>query len=337
MSDRRRRQRKRLTARWRIAIGSVVLLVVAVALMPGSTRPGMLQLVALDPGGQFRDTVHIALPQLDSTGDVLARVPLVLAVRNVGGTAIRPDTLELNLPARDRLVTSEGRILAGNTLTGSPLTRYVVDPEFPSIEPGRLPTLLPGSDTLWVEIVVPSYYCVLLADSVPQFIPAPRPDLSTLAQIRIFYAFYGEHMPGRQTGMLEMHIDPHSLPRDTTARVTVVDRRVEAPLPEPSTLRRVGSRTTTCGEGEVPATIRSTLWETPTGGRVLTLDYAHVTRKRLYDLNRDSIIEWETSNTGAGRFQQGRAVHFPIPDFLMPVAPPKADSAAPRPPPSMPR
>jgi hypothetical protein len=333
-----RRQRRRLTARWRIAMGLVALLVVAVALMPGSARPGMLQLVALDPGGQFRDTIHVAAPDLDTTGDVLARVPLILAVRNVGGSALRPDTLELNLPARDRLVTSEGRVLAGRTLAGSPLARYVLDPVFPSIEPGRLPTLLPGSDTLWVEIVVPSYYCVLLADSVPQFIPAPRPDLSTLAQIRIFYAFYGKHVPGRQTGMLEMHIDPRSLPRDTAARVTVVDRRTEAQLPEPSTLRRVGSRTSQCGEPDAPVTIRSTLWETPDGGRVLTLDYAHITRKRLYDLNRDSIIEWETSNTGAGRFQQARAVHFPIPDFLMPVTPlPKADSAAPRPPPSLPR
>ncbi len=328
---------QRLTARWRIAIGLVALLVVAVALMPGSTRPGVLQLVALDPGGQFRDTVRIDSPQLDTIGDVLARVPLVLAVRNVGGSPIRPDTLELNLPARDRLVTAEGRVLAGNTLTGSPLTRYVLTPEFPSIEPGRLPTLLPGSDTLWVEIVVPSYYCVLLADSVPQFIPAPRPDLSTLTQIRIFYAFHGKHVPGRQAGMLEMNIDPAALPRDTTARVTAVDRRAEARLPDPSTLREVGSRTTTCGEGDAPATIRSTLWETPDGGRVLTLDYAHVTRKRLYDLNRDSVVEWETSNAGAGRFQQARAVHFPIPDFLMPVTPPKADSAAPRPPPSMPR
>jgi hypothetical protein len=328
-----RRQRQRLT--WRVAIGLVALLVAAVVLMPGSTRPGVLQLVALGPDGQFGDTVHIDTPGLDTTGDVVARVPLVLAVRNVGSAPIRPDTLELNLPARDRLLTSEGRVLAGNTLTGSPLTRYVLGPDFPSIEPGRLPTLLPGSDTLWVEIVVPSYYCVLLADSVPQFIPAPRPDLSTLAQIRIFYAFYGKHVPGRQTGMLEMRIDPHSLPRDTTSRVTIVDRRAEAHLPDPSTLREVGSRTTTCGEGDTPVTIRSTLWETPTGGRVFTLDFAHVTRKRLYDLNRDGIIEWESSN--AGSVQRARPVNFPIPDFLIPVTPPKADSAAPRPPPPMPR
>lgn len=329
-----RRQGRRLTA-LRLAIGLATLLVVAVAVMPSSTRSGALQLVALDPGGQFRDTIHVRSQDLDTTSDVLARVPLVLAVRNVGGAAVKPDTLELNLPARDRLVTSEGRVLAGSTLAGSPLTRYVLDPVFPSIEPGRLPTLLPGSDTLWVELVVPSYYCVLLADSVPQFIPAPEPDPATLAQIRIFYAFYGKHMPARQTGMLELRIDPHSLRRDTTARLAVVDRRLEADLPDPASLRRVGSRTSRCGEPDAPVTIRSTLWETPSGGRVFTLDYAHVTRKRLYDLNRDSVIEWETSNTGAGRFQRVRAVHFPIPDFLMPATtPPKADSAAPRPPPT---
>ncbi|HKJ91579.1 MAG TPA: hypothetical protein VJ957_00360 [Longimicrobiales bacterium] len=332
MSERGRRQG--LTTRWRLAIGLVALLLLAGALIPASSRPGMLQLVALDAAGQFHDTVSISAAQVDTTGDAIARVPLVLAVRNVGGSALRPGTLEVNLPARDRLVTAAGRVLEGHTVVGSPLTRYVLDLEFPSVQPGRLPTLLPGTDTLWVELIVPTYYCVLPADSVPDFIPAPAPDAATLAQLRIFYAFYGREVPSRQTGVLELRIDPRSLPRDTAAPLTAVEQPRPVALPEPSTLRPVGSRTLACGEPDAPVTIRSTLWQTPDGGRVFTLDYAHVTRKWLYDLNRDSIIEWEASNTGAGRSRLLRAVRFPIPDALMPVTtPPKADSAAARPPP----
>src|SRR5690606_30196206 len=58
------------------------------------------------------------------------------------------------------------------------------------------------------------------------------------------------------------------------------------------------------------------------GGRVLVVYVDNVGRKRLYDLNRDGIIELETWDADAdGLFEARREARFAIPDFLMPLPP----------------
>src|SRR5690606_39824625 len=76
------------------------------------------------------------------------------------------------------------------------------------VQPGRMPTLLPALDTLWLELVVPSFYCMALSDSVPEFVPAPQPDPAAISRVQIFYSFEGDALERRQTGLLTVQLDP---------------------------------------------------------------------------------------------------------------------------------
>ena len=68
---------------------------------------------------------------------------------------------------------------------GSPLARYVFTISPGAIAPKGLPRVLSALDTLWLEPIVPSYYCTALSDSVPEFVPAPALDANELAHVRI--------------------------------------------------------------------------------------------------------------------------------------------------------
>lgn len=299
--------------------------VVAVIFLPWRTRPAALELVALGGDGQFQASVQIPPDWMDTSDSELgavARVPLVLAVVNSGGRAAQPEHLELSVPLRLRLATAQGKPLPGRLAAGSPLVRYELTPSFPSIEPGRLPTLVPAMDTLWLELVVPNFYCIALSDSVPDFVPAPVPDAESLSRITIFYSFGGGELDHRQTGLLRVQVDPGLLQREVPPPPPVFKtelRRPEMPLPPMGALRYVGSRHAFCGAPEAPIEILSTLWETPEGGRFFVLDHGGAPRKYLFDLNRDGIVELEMWDPdGEGRFVARRAAQFPIPAFLMP-------------------
>lgn len=304
----------------------------AVLLVPGPERLSRLELVALDGSGRFADSVAIPEAASDTVTHVIgavARVPLVLGVRNAGSSPAAPGRLELSLPGQVRLTDGAGTELPAVETAGSPLVRYSFAADFPRVAPHRLPELLPGLDTLWLEIVVPTFYCVALADSVPEFIPAPAPAPETLAGIRIFYVFEGGELGDRHAGVLALALDEAIVQREQPLLETRPSSSGPPGAP-PDTLAmtRVGRRHSDCGDPAAPIELRSTLWRTPTGGRVFALAHGGRDRKYLYDLDADGYIERETWDTdGDGRMDRGRATRLPIPDFLVPI--PAADTPRP--------
>ena len=72
----------------------------------------------------------------------------------------------------------------------------------------------------------------------------------------------------------------------------------------------------------------STIWETPSGGRFIALDYGGKVRKHLYDLDRDGVIERESWDPdGDGVYEATRRASLPIPAFLLPETPSHYDMA----------
>jgi len=318
----------RVRRRWLVAgafgIGAVVLFF----LLPGG-RGAALRLVAAGPGGRYGEDVRIPREWSDTSSLVagaVVRVPLILAVQNRGGERIQPTKLEISLPSRFRLVHTDGRPLQGRIAPGSPLVRYELPTWIPPLEPGGRPVPLPELDTLWLEPLIPAFYCVALADSVPEFVPAPPPPVEAIAKVQIFYSFEGEELAGRQTGILTVRLDPALLKHEAPEPPPLYPaayREPEAPIPGFYALRYVGSRHSYCGEPEYPIEILSTLWETPEGGRFIVLDHGGAPRKYLFDLDRDSIIELEVWDPdGDGQFEAWRPARLPIPAFLLPPPPP---------------
>ncbi|HUG41872.1 MAG TPA: hypothetical protein VMM12_15390 [Longimicrobiales bacterium] len=321
-----------LDRRWLIALGVAALLVVAATFVRWGGTPAPLELVALGPQATFDDTVTIPAAWTDTTtaeADVVARVPLVLAVRNPGLRALRPDRLELSLPVRFR-IDAPGEDLEPRMDPSSPLVTYTLYPELGPIEPRRLPVMLPAYDTLWLEVIIPSYYCVSVADSVPEFVAAPPPPLGSMADVRIFYSFDGGDLDRRLTGVLGVRLDttmlrPH-LPSQPPSYPMEADPG--AANPELGMLTYGGARRSRCGEPADPMELLSTVWETVDGGRFIALDYGGKVRKHLFDLNGDSIIERESWDPdGNGIFSATRRTSLPIPAFLLPERPVRYDMA----------
>ncbi len=308
--------------RWLIGLAVVVAVVAAVVSVPRSPPPPVLDLVALTPDGGFRDTLDVPASWRDTTAaERLVRVPLVLGVRNRGRAPARPESLSLSLPARYRLA-EEGRELGDPAQAGSPLVTYALATGLEAVEPGRLPTLIPALDTLWLEVDVPAYYCVAMADSVPELVPATPPRPSTLGEVRIFYAFEGGDLAMRQTGTLTVRLDTTLLdlpvPGPSPVYPVVLDSATADP--DPGALRLVGRRVARCGEPRDPLELTSTLWLGARGGRVITLAWGGVVRKRLYDLDDDGVIERESwDSDGDGVFESTRRARLPTPAFLIPA------------------
>ncbi len=295
----------------------------------------MLQLVTASPDGGFANEIRVPDEWADTTrlvAGALVRVPLVLAVANMGGEAVAAERLELSVPSRFRLVRADGQALFGRVVPGSPLVHYEVPTRLPTVAPGGEPVRLIGLDTLWLEPVIPSFYCVAFSDSVPDFVPAPPAPVEAISRVQIFYAFEGSALEERQTGLLTIQLDPELLRRqapDPPPTFTATYTEPRAAMPAFSALIYRGSRRAFCGEPEYPLELLSTLWETPGGGRFIVLDHGGAPRKYLFDLDRDSIIELEMWDPdGDGDFEARREARLPIPAFLMPPpGPPEPDLA----------
>jgi len=320
---------------FRISRGWFVLLLIIGAMVglgfwigPFRPLPAELQLLALGGDGRFREAIQIPRAWADTMPpqpDTRARFPLVLAVYNNGFRAATPRSLVLSVPARFRLSNSAGQEFPSRITVGNPLTKYTFTIAPGAISPRSLPRVLSTLDTLWLEPVVPGYYCTAFSDSVPEFVPAPEQNAASLAHVRVFYSFDARSRD-RQTGLLDVQLDPSLLVRAPTPAppdnpATVVEP--EAPRPAVGPLRRVGSRTTWCGDPGGALQISDVLWETATGGRLFVVSYGGAARKYLYDLDRDSIIELEIWDPDAdGRFEASRPTRMYIPEFLMPARPP---------------
>lgn len=317
----------RIERRWLITLLVLGLLIAIATFIRWRGAPPPLELVALGPDGTFGDTLSVPpdwADTLTATPDAVARVPLVLGVRNTGTRPASPEELILSVPVRYRITSAGGQELDGTFDAGSPLVRYTLDPQLQGIPPGRLPEMLPVHDTLWLEVVVPKIYCVSLADSIPEFVPAPPPPAGALSRVRLFYAFQGGDLGERRTGTLTIQFDstllavdvPQSLPTFPMSNDTA------AAQPDLGALTYVGSRRSRCGEPEDPMELLSTVWATPEGGRFIALDYGGAVRKHLYDLDDDGVIERESWDPdGDGVFEASRRAQIPIPDFLLPRNP----------------
>ncbi|MFW5947564.1 MAG: hypothetical protein ACOCUW_03640 [Gemmatimonadota bacterium] len=300
----------------------LALLIVALAIWPASepVREPTLELVALGPDGRFTDSLAVPATWGDTAtraGGVI-RVPLVLAVRNTGRAPGRPEHLDLGVPTDYRLDSPDG--IEGVVEAGSPLIAYTLETGLAAVEPGRLPALLPDHDTLWLEVLVPTYHCVVLADSVPELIPAHRPVPATLADVRIFYSLEGGDLPRRRTGTLVVALDTTLLDLPGTPQPPSFPVAVDSGLANPETgpLRLLGSRRIECGDAP-GAGLRSTVWATAGDGRVFELEVAGALRKRLYDLDGDGVIERESWDPdGGGTLEATRRTRLRPPGFLLP-------------------
>src|SRR5688572_10792827 len=314
----------------------IIALVAAAAFWIGPFRPqpAELRLVALSGDGRFHEYVGIPSAWADTmppASEATARFPLLLAIHNAGAQAAQPTQLSLSLPARYRIATSSGPLDYTSSM-GNPLARYDLEVRSPRIVPRARPAMIPGIDTLWLEPIVPTYYCTALADSVPEFIAAPAQDPRAMSRVKIFYSFTGRTIRQRQTGLLTVQVDPNLVKRDPARPPLVFPAEIvkpEAPKPELGELTFVGSRTSACGDPSQPVELYTALWETMDGGRFFVVYHGGAPRKHLYDLNRDSIIELEMWDANAdGKFEARRAARIAIPGFLMPFPKPRPDSAA---------
>lgn len=310
-------------------------------LVPWRGAAADLQLVAMRPDGTFAQKVDAAALMAarpagaDSATPGAQRsrgVPLVLAVANAGVRSGRPERLVLALPRWYRMTTT-APVLRHEIVPDEPLQRYVLEVEFPVIESGRVPTLLPSVDTLWLEPYVPDYWCTADADSIPQLIASTPPDTSGIVPVQIFWSFEGETVDQRQTGLLTVDL-PGTMFR-AGAPVDITQSPVQMGVPE--ALRPVmaglvegGSRHSECGPPGDPMRLFSALWVTPGGGRMISVHYGGLPRKEYYDLNRDSIIELEMWDPdGDGEMEAWRELRVAIPDWMMPQDPiTAADSIA---------
>jgi hypothetical protein len=314
----------RLDGRWAIALVAAGLVVAAATFVRWGDPVVEMELLALGPDGQFHDQLDVPADWADTattTTDAVVRFPLILGVHNIGHTAGRPERVILRIPARFRLAGPGGEELPARIDAATPLVSYRLQPRLGPVEPGRLPTLLPGLETLWIEAIVPRYYCVGLGEGVPEFVPAPAPALGAMSQVRIFYALEGSDLRERQTGVLELRLDTArmAVPMPEQPPTFAVETDAAAARPEMAPLRLVGSRQVQCGEPEAPMEMLSTVWETEGGARLITLDHAGTVRKHLYDLDGDGIIDRESWDPeGNGRFTATRRARLPIPEFLLP-------------------
>jgi hypothetical protein len=322
-----RRFSPRIDRRWLVALALVAAVAAAATYVGWASPPTELELLALGPDGQFHDTLAIPLDWSDTataTPDAVARFPLILGVRNVGHRSARPGRLVLSVPARYRVTDAWGEPLPTAVDPASPLVAYLVEPRLAPVEPGRLPALLRTHETLWLEAVVPRYYCVELADAIPEFVAAPPPPIRAMSEIVMLYTFEGGDLDVRQTGTLTVRVDtallavpmpeqPPTFPMQTDPRQA---------WPDLGPLRYVGRTDVRCGEPEAPMEMVSTVWETEGGARIITLSYDGAVRKYLFDVNGDGVIDRESWDPeGAGRFTATRRAHLPIPSFLLPETP----------------
>src|SRR5690606_25221186 len=317
------RARARSRKRWAQVGAAGIAAALLYWLLPFGDDGAELRLLLAVPGEEYAEELRVPAAWADTStvaSGATVRVPRLFAIVNLGGEAATPGRLELSLPSRFNLVRADGQPLPGRIAPGSPLVRYEVPVSLPRVEADGEAMPIAMLDTLWLEPVIPSFYCVALADSVPEFVPAPPAPVEAIARVQIFYSFSGEDMEERQTGLLGVELDPAMLEQEIPEAPPVFPaqyREPAAPRPELGALRYIGSRQAFCGEPEAPIELLSTLWETPSGGRFFVLDHGGAPRKYLFDMDRDGIIEREMWDPdGDGDFEATREARIPIPPFL---------------------
>lgn len=308
---------------FRASRGILVLLAIGVALFGvalwvGPFRPIPPELRLLVGADTAAGPAREPLPNLGPAD--APRFALVLSLQNEGGRAARPARLDLSVPAMFR-VRSNRTDVQREAVPGNPLVRYRIPIPERNVRPdGRVHPIAPG-DTIWLEPSLDDYYCTAMADSVPEFVPAPARHPAQLARVDVFYSL-AEARGTRQAGVLQLQLDSSALRYTPAARPPasrVVVREPEMPRPELGELREGGSRTALCGDPQQPLELYTVLWETASGGRFLVVYLNGAPRKHLYDLDRDSIIELEMWDPNSdGRFEAARAARYPIPPFLLP-------------------
>jgi hypothetical protein len=321
----------------RIPPGIIVVLVILAAVIgaafwigPLRPLPPEVQLLASD-GTHFRPVAALA----NAGTAAEPRFPVLLALRNAGRRSAQPAALSLSIPGSYRL-RSARYDLVREVEPGNPLVRYTVPVEVGELQPDAPATPLVALDTLWLEPHLDDYYCSTMADSVPEFAPAPRIDPERLADVQAFYSVRDGRVAGRATGMLNLQLEVAALDRPVPPRPPVFPTELREPAvgaPALASLTLAGTRSAPCGDPQQPLELFTSTWETPAGGRLLVVYVNGAPRKHLYDLDRDSIIElelWDPDNDG--RFEARRAARYPIPEFLLPERLPEAvlahDSAA---------
>jgi hypothetical protein len=315
----------RFDSRWLVGLLIVGVVVAGVTMVRWGVAPAELELMVLGQDGQFHAVLEMPADWGETatvTTDAVARFPLILGVRNTGIGPARPGRLQLAVPLRYRLTGPGGEELDGRVDPATPLITYTLDPRLESIEPGLLPAMLPAYETLWIEALVPRYYCVEMGGGIPEFLPAPPPPLTAMSDVRIFYVLEGGDMPERQTGTLSLRLDTTLMAVTMPAQPPAFPIETGAELARPALgpLQLVGSRQVLCGEPEAPMELLSTVWESEGGARLITLDYGGTVRKHLFDLNGDGVIDRESWDPeGDGRFTATRRVRMPTPEFLLPL------------------
>jgi hypothetical protein len=290
--------------------------------------PAELTLLALGRDGRFGTSVELRSALRDSAAAPSARdgrYPLLLAIRNRGAQASAPAVLSLSIPARFRLVNGTGTPYPPDRAPNNPLLRYRLRLPEPrtAFEPDSLPQPLARMDTLWLEPVLHEYQCILSANGVPEFVPAPTYDAAELARFAVYWALIGDSPGVRQTGLLDLHVDPERLRRPQAPPLpnsspTVAEPSL--PMPELGTLAAVGTRETECGEPMQPVEVQTFAWRTTEGGLFLVLYQGGAPRKYLFDLNVDSVAELEMWDPdGDGDFEASRPTRLPLPSYLLPV------------------
>jgi hypothetical protein len=307
-----------------LAVGALIIGTV-IWLGPLTAPPAELRLLALSQDGEFSPHIVAAAQPPDpiaAAADAVARAPLILAVQNVGARPTQPSVLRISVPGRYRLTGPDGDPLPARPDAGSPLTQYEFELDFPTLRPHEMPTILPGLDTLWIEAVLPQFHCDLIADAVPEFIPAPPYDAATLASVRLFYTLDADTRD-RQSGLLTVDLDPSLLRRtDAVApqRARVTMHPLSAPRPELGPLSQVGTRTAACGDPGHAIELHTILWEGEAGGLLYEVQVRNESRKLLYDLNRDGRVDLEIWDAeGDGGFRARREASYPVPSFLRPL------------------
>ena len=289
-----------------------------------------LQLVALRPDGTFAQSVRaVALAESDDDSAAATAadprgIPLVLGIANSGMREGRPDRLVIALPRWYR-ITGPAGVLRNEVMPDEALQRYVIEVDFPMIQSGRVPTLLPAIDTLWLQPYVPDYWCTADVDSVPQLIASTSPDTSGVVPLQMFWSFEGATITDRQTGLLTVQLPGAMFRRRGAVDITESPVNLElpnAPRPAMGVLVEGGTRYADCGPPGDPMRIFSALWITPAGGRMISIHYGGQPRKEYYDLNRDSIIELEMWDPdGDGDMEAWRTLRVPIPEYMLPEDP----------------
>ncbi|HSJ10978.1 MAG TPA: hypothetical protein VK928_13730 [Longimicrobiales bacterium] len=311
----------------RLSRGWTVLLLLAALLVgaaywigPLRSFPAEFELAVVHDGS----LVETAAIPGTRTPDGAVQFALPLAARNTGAREGSPRRVSISVPAQYRVFTRRG-MLPGEASQGVPLRRYVVDLNTAAVPPDSTAFRLPGLDTVWLQSELPRYYCSFQEGLVPEFVPAPRHDPATLADLRIFYSVTDGASNSRNTGVLSLQLPPELLevtpaPMPPSFRTTVEEP--EARVPEFGALRNVGARSALCGDPQTAVELYSVVWETATGGRIFVVHLAGAERKRLYDLNDDGVVELETWDAdGDGRFESRREARYTVPEFLLPLPP----------------